>query len=279
MKAVRKIALTILALCVLVPAMPAPALAELLVIPIRVSFGPRERAQAVTLVNTSAKTNTYRMEWKYFRLTEAGGMVEVPEAQWPQKFKVSEMVRIAPRQVTIPPEGKQVIRLSLRRPADLADGEYRAYLSLTRLADMSAVAQNPQGRGTGISLGVNLNLNVPVVVRQGEGDAAARIGDVSFQPPSRLTSGKPAVRVDLLGQDSIFSPYGRLNIFWKDPAGEEKLIGFVENAYIYPEIKKRTYTVPLNVSAVEGGSLRIEYIGIKEYENRVFDRKVVPVGK
>lgn len=257
----------------------APALAELLVIPIRASFGPRDRAQAITLVNTSQKTNTYRLEWKYFRLQENGGMTEVPEDQWPQMPRIGDMVKIAPRQVIIPPQGKQVIRLSLRRPANLPDGEYRAYLSITRLADTSTIREQADRKGTGVVLGVNLSLNVPVVVKQGAGDAAGKIGNVAFAPPSHTTGGKPALKVDLLQQHTTFSPYGRINVFWQNPGGQEKLIGFVENAYIYPEIEKRTYTIPLSVNAVEGGSLRIEYTGIKEYEGQLFDKKIVPVGR
>lgn len=257
----------------------APALAELLVIPIRASFGPRDRAQAITLVNTSQTTNTYRLEWKYLHLQENGSMVEVPADKWPQSPKIGDMVKIAPRQVIIPPQGKQVVRLSLRRPADLPDGEYRAYLSITRLADMSSVQKQAEKKGTAIMLGVNLNLNVPVIVKQGAGDAAGKIGNATFVPPSHLTGGKPALKVELLQQHTTFSPYGKLNVFWVNPAGEEKLIGFVENAYIYPEIEKRAYTIPLSVNAVEGGSLRIEYIGIKEYEGQMFDKKIVPVGR
>lgn len=257
----------------------APALAELLVIPIRASFGPRDRAQAITLINTSQKTNTYRLDWKYFHLSEGGSMTEVPEDQWPQTPKVGDMVKIAPRQVIIPPQGKQVIRLSLRRPANLPDGEYRAYLSITRLADTSTLGEQAQKNGTGVMLGVNLSLNIPVIVKQGGGDAAGKIGNVSFAPPSHMTGGKPALKVELLQQHTTFSPYGRINVFWQNPAGEEKQIGFVENAYIYPEIEKRLYTIPLNVNAVEGGSLRIEYTGIKEYEGQMFDKKIVPVGR
>lgn len=276
---IRRFVLAFLTAAGLLAASAAPALAELLVIPIRVSFAPRERAQAITLINTSDKTNTYRLEWKYFRLLKEGGMAEVPPDQWTQSPRLGDMIKIAPRQVVIPPQGKQVVRLSLRRPADLAAGEYRGYLSITRLADADALKKAAEQKGTGIVLGVNLNLNIPVVVRQGEGQAAAKIGAVAFVPPSHHTAGRPALRVEILGQNTVFSPYGKINVFWTNPAGEEKLIGFVENAYIYPEIASRPYTIPLNVAAVEGGSLRVDYQGIKEYEGQMFDRKIVPVGR
>lgn len=278
MKAAR-IALILFLVCGVLLGTAAPALAELLVIPIRVAFEPRDRAQAVTLINTSQTTNTYRLEWKYFRMQESGSMVEIPAEKWTQTPKAGDMIKIAPRQITIPPQGRQVVRLSLRRPAELADGEYRAYLSITRLADMSTVKKQVERKGTGIALGVNLNLNLPVVVKQGSGEAAGKIGAVSFAPPSHQTSGRPALKVELLQQHAAFSPYGKLNIFWQQPGGEEKRIGFVENAYIYPEVEKRLYTIPLNVASVQGGSLRLEYVGTREYEGQLFDKKIIPVGQ
>lgn len=257
----------------------APALANVMVLPIRVSFGPKDRTQSVTVMNNSDTTNTYRIEWKYMKLQEESGMTEVPEAQWPQSPKVSDMVRIAPRQIVIPAKSKQVVRLSLRRPANLPDGEYRAYLSIVQLADESAIPDTTNRKGTGIYLGVNITLNVPVVVKQGQGEAHGKLGQIEFVPPSPGTGNKPALAVDIMRQPGVFSPYGRLTVLWQKPDGGTERIGFVENAYIYPEIERRRYNVPLTVDTVRGGSLRVTWQGVKEYDGQVFDEKIIPVGQ
>lgn len=258
----------------------APALANVMVMPIRVSFGPRDRTQSVTVFNNSQGSQTYRLEWKYIKLKEGKGMEEIPQAEWPKSPQVPDMVKIAPRQIVIPAQSKQVVRLSLRRPADLPDGEYRAYLSIIRLADENASPQNVPEKGTGIYLGVNINLNVPVLVKQGEGTASGKLGKIQFMPPSPEISNRPSLSVDILSQPGTFSPYGRINVFWQKPDGQSEVIGFVENAYIYPEIKRREYNIPFKPDTViQGGSLRVVWQGIKEFEGQIFDEKIIPIEK
>lgn len=257
----------------------APALANIMALPIRVSFGPRDRTQSVTIMNNSDTTNTYRLEWKYLMLKEGTGMTELPQAQWPKSPRISDMIRIAPRQIVIPAKSKQVIRLSLRRPANLPDGEYRAYLSVVQLADQSAIPDAANTKGTGIYLGVNITLNIPVIVKQGKGAAHGKLGNVQFLAASPHTGNKPALAIDILRQPGEFSPYGRLSVIWQKPDGQSEVVGFVENAYIYPEIERRQYAIPLKVDSLRGGSLRITWQGIKEYEGQMFDEKVVPVGQ
>lgn len=266
--------------CTVLVLTAAPAMANVMVLPIRVAFGAKDRSQAVTVFNNSATTNTYRLEWKYLKLQEGSGMVEIPESQLPAGPRVPDMVRIAPRQITIAPKSKQVVRLSLRRPADLPDGEYRAYLSIVQLADQSSLPQTAKGKGTGISLGVNITLNVPVLVKQGQGAAAGKLGRVTFAPPSARTAGLPSLAVDVLRQPGAFSPYGRINVFWQKPDGSSVVIGFIENAYIYPEIERRAYNIPLKSDmTIAGGTLRVVWEGIKEFEGQIFDEKVIPVGR
>lgn len=257
-----------------------PAMANVMVLPIRVAFGPKDRTQAVTVFNNATTTNTYRLEWKYMKLQEGTGMTEIPESQLPPGPRVPDMIRIAPRQITIPPKSKQVVRLSLRRPADLPDGEYRAYLSIVQLADQSSLPQAPSGKGTGIHLGVNITLNVPVLVKQGQGTASGKLGKVEFLPPSPQTTNRPSLAVDILRQPGVFSPYGRINVIWQKPDGKTVVVGFIENAYIYPEIERRKYNIPLKPdTAISGGSLRIVWQGIKEFDGQVFDEKIIPVGR
>ncbi|HRC25982.1 MAG TPA: hypothetical protein PKX87_00950 [Alphaproteobacteria bacterium] len=259
----------------------APALANVMVLPIRVSFGPRDRTQAVTVFNNSDTTNTYRLDWKYIRLQEGAGMAEIPETQVPPGPRVPDMVRIAPRQIVIPAKSKQVVRLSLRRPADLPDGEYRAYLSITQLADQSSLPSTiPGQKGVGIHLGVNITLNVPVLVKQGAGTASGKLGKVEFIPPSPRTANRPALSVEILRQPGVFSPYGRVNVIWQKQDGASVVVGFVENAYIYPEIERRQYSIPLKSDmAISGGSLRVVWQGVKEFEGQTFDEKIVPVSR
>ena len=86
--------------------------------------------------------------------------------------------------------------------------------------------------------------------------------------------------MEILRQPGVFSPYGRVNVIWQKQDGASVVVGFVENAYIYPEIERRQYSIPLKSDmAISGGSLRVVWQGVKEFEGQTFDEKIVPVSR
>ena len=145
----KKIAIMFLVLTGLMFADIAATRADLMITPIRAVFDGRDRSKVITLINTSNKTRTYRMGWVLYTLNDQGNYEEVETLTGPdgKDRSAMEMIRFSPRQVTIEPQGRQRIRLSLRRPADLEPGEYRAHLSITRLADDGVDNLNSSGRG------------------------------------------------------------------------------------------------------------------------------------
>ena len=116
----------------------SPAQANILIMPIRIVFGPRDRMQDITVLNTSeTQAGTYRLAWIFAKQTEEGTYVKLDEPLNPELDPEQTML-FSPRQVTLPPGGKQRVRLSLRRPADLPDGEYRAHLYLKNASRQAA---------------------------------------------------------------------------------------------------------------------------------------------
>jgi P pilus assembly chaperone PapD len=124
------------------------ARADLTITPWRVVFGPRDRSAVVDLLNITDHTNTYRMGWMIMKATANGHYELVPATKESDKdpHSVENMIIFSPRQVTIEPHGEQTLRLSLRRPADLPPGEYRAHLSMTRLAKHETPKQDPNAK-------------------------------------------------------------------------------------------------------------------------------------
>jgi P pilus assembly chaperone PapD len=133
-------------MCLLIP-QQVSAMGDLTITPWRIVFGPRDRSASVQLLNTSDAPKTYRMGWMILKATKDGRYIPVPYDKDKNKENdphgVQNMVIFSPRQVTIEPNGLQVIRLSLRRPADLPPGEYHAHMSMTRLAKTEMPVQDP----------------------------------------------------------------------------------------------------------------------------------------
>ena len=113
------------------------AAGSLLVTPTRIVFEQRDRSAQVTLVNQSDQTSNFRISFIRQNMTEDGEFLPVPEGQ--DGMFSDSMIRYSPRQVSLPPGQSQVIRLALRRPADLADGEYRSHMLFQALPDPERV--------------------------------------------------------------------------------------------------------------------------------------------
>lgn len=100
---------------------------ELMVHPTRVVFDGNTRTAQIDVINSGTETMTYRISLIRRRMTDTGEFVPVESAHEQERF-ADEMIRYSPRQVVIPPGGTQAVRLQLRKPANLEDGEYRSHL-------------------------------------------------------------------------------------------------------------------------------------------------------
>ena len=269
--------LTLLLMGLLIPVQEAWA--DLTITPIRVVFGPRDRSASVELLNLTDNTNTYRFGWLLLKATPQGRYEQVPASKVSDNdpYGVQNMIIFTPRQVTIEPHGHQIVRLSLRRPSDLPPGEYRAHLSMTRLANQETfLPHDPNAKSLDLALNANLGFSIPIIVRQGE-DKDLKI---SLSNPRLEARGKyTALKVDINRVAGKFSSYGTVNVFWKPPKGDEKQIGTLANVALYPELKTRPMDIPLTTTdTIKGGKIRVVYIGKLEADGITWDEKTFPVG-
>jgi fimbrial chaperone protein len=272
---------TFLALFVMGFLLAAPeARADLTITPWRVVFGPRDRSATIQLLNTTDHENTYRMGWLILKAMPDGAYRMVPATDESKKdpHGVQNMVIFSPRQVTIEGHGEQVIRLSLRRPADLPPGEYRAHLSLTRMAKTETSVQDPNAKSMELALNVNLGFSVPVIVRQGQDkDLKISLSNPGLVP---LKNGGSALTIDINRVAGKFSSYGTVDVFWKPPGKSEKKIGTLTNMALYPELKTRHVNVPLTTSdSINGGSIHVVYEGKDESEGTTWAEHTFLIGK
>jgi fimbrial chaperone protein len=255
--------------------------ADLTITPKRVVFQQRDRSATVTLLNITDHPNTYRLSWEMMKATPDGKYKILPYNSDTDKdpHSLPNMVFFSPRQVTIGPHGYQTIRLSLRRPADLPFGEYRAHLLLTRLAQPSTAPEkpNPDGKTLSMELDVNLSFSIPVIVRQGE-DKALK---VSLSNPGLRLQGKGAVLdVNINREGGTFSAYGDINVYWQPPKGNETLIGSLNNVALYPEVKSRQVSVQISPQQnISAGNIRVVYIGKLEAAGVTWAEATFPIGK
>jgi fimbrial chaperone protein len=162
------------------------AWADLMLYPTRVELENKQRAAQVELINRGSKPETYRISIVNRRMTETGEIVEAKEALPGEQF-ASQMLAYSPRQVTLQPGLGQTVRISARKPADLAAGEYRSHLQFDRVADaegqssLEAMAKPEEGQ-IAIVLQALVGASIPVIVRHGDTAATATLDGLKIEP-------------------------------------------------------------------------------------------------
>lgn len=242
-------------------ALPASAQGDLLVAPTRVIINGAGNAEVV-LSNIGDKAATYRISLELRRMEEDGDFHDVEEAAATDGERAAlAMVRYAPRRVTLLPGQPQAVRLSVRPPDGLPDGEYRVHMGFRAIPTAASPDTSVEQAGTATGVSIKLTpiygITIPVFVRKGQLEAAAsitgaRLAQLEGQNFLEVTLGRT-------GQRSV---YGEL--LGKKPDGE--LLFSMRGIAIYPEVGRRKVHVPLNAEQLgkARGAIRLEYRELPE---------------
>ncbi|MEO9634300.1 MAG: molecular chaperone [Parasphingorhabdus sp.] len=235
-------------------ATPVQAAGDLLVAPTRVVLDG-QRGTEVILNNIGAETATYRISLELRRMTSEGRLkdVSVEEANEIEQA-AKNMIRYAPRRVTLPPNQPQAIRLGVRAPEGLADGEYRAHLLFRAIPKARSVTdQQSPAEGFSIALTPIYGVTIPVIIRQGNLQATAAIANGRLEQDE---NGQ-AFTFDL-SRAGERSTYGEIRV---TKAGLSEPVMVARGIAVYPEINQRKVILPIpaEVAAQLKGKVSVEY--------------------
>lgn len=228
----------------------------LLITPHRVVLGGRDREAKITVSNAGDETGGYRLFFTNYEMTPSGAFEPVTEAAAGKHSDA--FVRFSPRHLVLAPGETQVVRLAVRRPADLASGEYRSHLVFQSVPRKGEVQPLVSAKGKSRAAVTTLyGISIPVIYRHrtsrpGVAVAAAEV-ERAADGTARLT-----VALTRTGDEST---YGNLKVSYRNPRGEKFTpVGESNGNAIYLPLDRRTVSVPLTVGAFEkGGVLRILY--------------------
>lgn len=234
--------------------------ANLLVSPTRVVFEGRERTEDIVLINTTTSERTYRIEWSEKAVNERGKYV-VPTKTLPD-YAASEYIRFAPRQVTLQPGERQVVKLMLRRKNSMDLPEYRSHIAFTALPPRETETENKQ-QGASFKINVLTSYSVPVMVRTAVPDIKVGIDSIRIK---KVKNAEPVIQVKL-SKTGLFSAHGSFYVYFKaTEEQEEKRVGILngvnflhEASILRLELPWQDYTGPMT------GILRAEYVGKEEF--------------
>ena len=228
----------------------------------RAVFEGPNRTQTLTIINNSAEDQTYRLGWRTMRMTENQSLVPVDDpAQATDLKPVDDMVRYAPRRITIPAGGTQQVRLLLRKPKDLVEGEYRSHFWIQPEAESVKFDPLPPEKAEEaktkpmVQIKMLTGMTIPVIVRHGKLTVTGSITDMKASPAK---DGKGMNVGFTLNREGNRSLYGDLTFSCGGTAVKQ-----VKGIAVYTEIGKRflNFSVPYPESGASAcPSLKVEYV-------------------
>jgi P pilus assembly chaperone PapD len=242
----------------------AQGIGDLAVAPTRIILEGRARTAQVSLLNKGSATAIYRISIINMQMTESGEYNRVEESGVDGGYADS-LVRYAPRRVELTPGKSQTVRIILRKPSGLKEGEYRSHILFQAVPDPTvgqSVEMTTKDEELSIRLIVVPAITIPLIVRHGKLSASASLSDFRLDSDNSTPDGKPVLnfRISRSGSRSLF---GDISVTYQ-PAGstEKYVVGLINQLAVYTPNSHRNVALPLQVPEqikLSAGRLLVEY--------------------
>lgn len=229
----------------------------------RVVFEGRKRSEELLMFNRGTVKGLYRIFFKNVRAREDGSYEDISQPDPGQRF-ADRLVRYSPRRVVLEPGQSQSVRLLVRKPRDLAPGEYRSHLVFQAVPPPTQAdnveAQDVEEGNISIRLVAQFGISIPVIVRHGDLSAGVEISEMALDARSS-SDGRPVLffRLNREGDRSV---YGDIAVTFLAPDGAEVQVGLIRGIAVLTPNKRRTTRLrlaPPEGLELKGGTLRLVY--------------------
>ena len=226
-----------------------PGVGDLLVAPTRVILEGRVRSAEVSLINIGSHTATYRVSFTHLRMTESGELKEIEKPEEGAPF-ADNLIRYSPREITLESNVAQVVRMQIRLPASLPEGEYRSHLLFRAVPPESAAPERSiekavsetAAAGFSVRLIPIYGVSIPVIVRHGSTPATASLAEAVYRPAQ---GDEPPLLECKLGRSGNQSIYGNLTVKFLPASGTPRVVGVMNGVAVYTPNSFRIVRVPL----------------------------------
>lgn len=240
----------------------------------RVLFEGSKRADIIVLINNTDEEMTYRLGWRRMRMTETQAIVPIEDGDAATEVKsADDLVKYAPRRVVLPPGGSQQVRLMLRRPQDLADGEYRSHFWIE--PEEAAVQFDPSpeaanAKGPAVQIKMLTGITLPVIVRAGNLSVKGAITG------GTVTRGADISRVKMMvTREGNRSLYGDMEF-----ACGSTVVHRVNGIAVYTEVSRREMEFGLRALPADCATVNVTYKAAEDdaqYHGGVIAQAALPV--
>lgn len=233
--------------------------------PQRVEIANGERYAQVNVVNSSKdEPIRYALSTSPVRMTEDGN-VSTPTDLTKREALAESMITFSPKRSQLGPGEQQLIRIMVRKPADLPDGEYFTYLTVTPTEVQPKDRKKKNSEGGGIKTGARilLGMRIPVVIYHGKTSVDTAITSARF---ARNVAGGRDIQISLTRTGNMSSIVAA-NAY-QIVGSEKKLVAQNIRIVTYIPLAKRQAELVITDPSFKGGPVLIELTPYAEKKNK-----------
>ena len=227
---------------------------DLLIAPGRLVFEGRARTAALNLTNIGLQKATYRITMVRMEMSENGSFKELPPNPEADKDLFS-LFSYSPHEVVLESQESQAVRFLVKKPANLAPGEYRVHLVFRAIPPTPDPTAPPKNDGTiSISLTPIYGLSIPLIMRHGDTSAVPSISQLS------LDKDQKHLLFDL-NRSGNQSVYGNLEATLVPLKGASKSLAKMNGVAVYANLSARHISLPLpaDIPLPKGSRIQVTF--------------------
>lgn len=246
-------------------AVPAAALADIELSPLRQVLTEKTREATFSVSNPSARILDARVTWIDMTAAETGYGPAGPGDR--AALSAAPYLTVTPAQFRLEPGARRTITVRLKDGVAPPAGERRSHLLIE-----AAAARTPirKAGGHGLEVDIGVGVSAPVLLR-GAGRAMAEIGETKLL---RDSEGLLLISTSIVPEGTI-SSYGRVTAHFRPADSNEpaRRLGVRENVAGFVDAERRVVEVPFGFFTLGAGELTLRYEGADEFEGRLFDER------
>jgi P pilus assembly chaperone PapD len=205
--------------------------------PLRMVIEGRDRSATLRIINPNDRPVTYRIDAEVLD-QDVYGNLKISENK-ERTEAILQMIRFSPRQVLLEPGAMQAVRIMVKKPAKLADGEYRAHIKVSPMPAPEAPDKTEPTESSGetrIDLRFLVATSIPLIIRHGE--TAVRLEAQGLKAQT-FSDGKKAFKTRIFAKGNQ-SAYMDAALFHGT-----SLVGEMKGFAVYQPLGEREVMIPL----------------------------------
>jgi hypothetical protein len=233
---------------------------DLLLYPKRIVFEGSKRSQTLNLANTGKDTVRYLISVVQSRMKKDGGFETISQPDSGQRF-ADKYFRFFPRNVVLPPNESQSVKIQLINTNELEPGEYRSHIYFRAEPDKKPLGEVEPIKDS-ISISVNLiavfGISIPIIIRKGESTTNVTISDASLEMKK---DSIPTLKINF-NRTGNMSVYGDISVDHISLQGKVTRVAIANGMALYTPNPVRQFKLLLdNKSGIDyhKGKLSIVY--------------------